>query len=235
MLEALKNHWPEYLIEAWGLGTFMVSACVFGVLLFHPDSALAGFSFETRNILMGVAMGTTAILIFCSAWGKRSGAHINPAVTLAFVRLGKIKPADAVYYVIAQFAGAILGVLVSWIFLGEPLAHSAVNFVPTLPGGGIAAAFAAEAVIAFFMMITVLMTGNHRKLSRFTPFLAGLLIALFISIESPVSGMSINPARTFGSAIVGNIWTGWWIYFIAPPIAMLAAAELYLRAKGLNP
>lgn len=233
MLDALKNHWPEYLMEAWGLGTFMVSACVFGVFLFHPGSYFAEQSLVFRNALMGIAMGTTAIGIFKSPWGKRSGAHINPVVTLTFFRLGKINRDDAVFYIIAQFTGGILGVLTAWTFLGDLLAVREVNFVSTVPGVyGLAAAFAGEAVIAFVMMLMVLVTSNHRTLHRFTPFLAGLLVATYIAVESPISGMSMNPARTFSSAAVGNTWTAWWIYFTAPPIAMLTAAEVYVRTKG---
>ncbi|MGQ0543622.1 MAG: MIP/aquaporin family protein [Blastocatellia bacterium] len=235
MLESLRKHWPEYLIEAWGLGTFMVSACMFGVLLFHPDSFFSEYSISFRNILMGIAMGATAIAIFCSPWGKRSGAHINPAVTFTFYRLGKIDGSDAIFYVAAQFLGGVLGVVFAWLILGERLAVSHVNFVATVPGGfGVAAAFAGEMVIAFFMMTMVLVTSNHGKFYKFTPFIAGLMVAFYIAVEAPISGMSMNPARTFGSAFVGDVWTAWWIYFAAPPIAMLAAAEVYVRKRGIK-
>lgn len=233
MPEALKNHWREYLIEAWGLGTFMVSACVFGVILFYPNSPLIELNAIFRNALMGVAMGATAIGIICSPWGKRSGAHINPSVTLTFWRLGKVKPRDAIFYILAQFAGGISGVLLAWLFLGKMLEDSAVNFVVTVPGeGGVGTAFIAEIVISFFMMMMVLVTSNSLTLSRFTPYFAGFLVAFYITFENPISGMSMNPARTFGSAVVANVWTGWWIYFVAPPSAMLLAAEIYVRVKG---
>lgn len=233
MLEAMKKHWREYLMEAWGLGTFMVSACAFGVLFFHPGSPLFALDFTVRSTLMGVVMGLTAIGIFLSPWGKRSGAHINPAVTLTFWRLGKIKTPDALFYIAAQFAGASAGVLLSWLILGGSLADSAVNFVVTQPGaGGAGAAFLAEGVISFLMMTTVLIFSNSPKLARLTPFSAGILVALFISLEAPFSGMSMNPARTFSSAIAANVWTSLWIYFVAPPLAMLLAAEIYVRVKG---
>ncbi len=235
MLESVKNHWQEYLIEAWGLGTFMVSACFFAVLLFYPNSPLAELNFLLRNILMGAAMGATAIGIFCSPWGMRSGAHINPSVTLSFWRLGKIKGFDALFYILAQFAGGILGVLIPWLILGKFLEDSAVNFVVTVPGkDGAGVAFFAEIIISFFMMTMVLVTSNSLKLSRFTPFFAGFLVAIYISLEAPISGMSMNPARSFGSAVMANVWTDWWIYFIAPPLAMLLAAEIYVRVKGFR-
>ena len=233
MLEALKNHWREYLMEAWGLGTFMVSACAFGVILAHPESPAFVAGETLRGVLGGAAMGLTAVSIFLSPWGRRSGAHINPAVTLTFWRLGKIETWDAAFYVAAQFAGAFAGVLFSWLIFGDLLSGDAVNFVVTQPGaGGAGAAFAAEVVISFLMMTTVLISGNSARTARLTPFFAGILVALFISVETPFSGMSMNPARSFGSAAVANEWTSLWIYFVAPPLAMLFAAEIYLRARG---
>src|SRR6266436_9020654 len=110
--ESLRLHWPEYLIEASLLGAFMVSACVFGALYEFPHSPVhqaitSGF---LRRILMGMSMGMTAIAIIYSPWGKQSGAHINPSVTLAFFRLRKIRGWDAFFYIAAQFTGAALGV-----------------------------------------------------------------------------------------------------------------------------
>lgn len=222
-------------MEAFGLGMFMISACTFGVILFHADSYFAFVDVSIRNLLMGIAMGSTAIAIFKSPWGKRSGAHINPVVTFTFFRLGKIAGTDALFYAIAQFVGAIIGVLISLLLLGNRLAAGEVNYVATVPGAwGLAGAFAGELFIAFVMMTTVLNIGNHPTLNRFTPYLAGLLVALYITFESPISGMSMNPARTLGSAIFANTWTGWWIYFTAPVLAMLGAAELYIRTRGLK-
>lgn len=233
MNQALKQHWPEYLIEAWCLGAFMISACFFGVAFFHPASpAVAAVGIGLRDLLMGVAMGSTAIAIIRSPWGRRSGAHFNPAVTLAFLRLKKIEPPDAVFYIAAHFIGGVIGVVLSWLVLGDLLADSAVNFVVTVPGGyGLAIAFGAEFAIAFAMMSMILFAGNSRSLARYTPFYAGALVAAYITFEAPLSGMSMNPARTFASAAMANVWTGWWIYLTAPPIAMLAAAELFARTR----
>ena len=112
MLSALKKHWPEYLMEAAGLGIFMVSASVFTILLYHPASPALQVLHEEfpRRVFMGLSMGLTAVGIIYSPWGKRSGAHLNPAVTLTFFRLGKVAPWDAAFYVIAQFAGGVAGV-----------------------------------------------------------------------------------------------------------------------------
>jgi glycerol uptake facilitator-like aquaporin len=106
---ALRGHWPEYLMEAAGLGLFMLSACAFTVLLYHPVSPVerAVESQVMRRVLMGLAMALTAVAIIYSPWGRRSGAHLNPAVTLTFWRLGKVAGWDAAFYIIAQFVGGL--------------------------------------------------------------------------------------------------------------------------------
>ena len=237
MTQALREHWPEYLIEAAGLGLFMISACVFVTLWEHPSSPLreAIPSAALRRIFIGAAMGLTAVAIIYSRWGKRSGAHINPAVTLTFFRLGKIEPWDAMFYVSSQFLGATLGVMLSAVALGGSLEVSQVNFAVTVPGkSGVATAFLAELAISFGLMAVILIATNHHRLARYTGLFAGILVATYIAVEAPVSGMSMNPARSFGSSVVAWLWTAQWIYFTAPPLGMLLAAELYLRVKGAH-
>ncbi len=233
MIRALRSHWPEYLIEATLLGLFMISASVFTVLLEHPGSPLVAMLPDAfvRRMLIGIAMGLTALALILSPLGKRSGAHFNPAVTLSFWRLGKVKPWDAYFYVVAQFAGGVAGVALVAAILPNWLADQSVNYVATQPGAsGLVVAFAAEFVISFVLMLTILQVSNHPRLARYTPFFGATLVATFITFEAPLSGMSMNPARTFGSAFVGQIWTAWWIYFTAPVVAMLCAAFAYRRA-----
>jgi aquaporin Z len=236
MLAGLRSHWPEYLMEGAELGLFMISACVCVAIFEHPASPVRqaiGDAF-VRRALIGAAMGLTAIAIVMSPLGKRSGAHFNPAVTLTFWRLGRIEPWDAAFYILAQFVGAVAGVMLSIALLGRAVvAHPSIAYVATVPGGGgTALAFAAEATISFGLMLTVLFVSNVRRLNRHTALFAGALVALFITVEAPLSGMSMNPARTFGSALPGQIWMALWIYFTAPPLGMLLAAQVYLRFKG---
>jgi aquaporin Z len=232
---SLRFHWPEYLMEAGLLGAFMVSACLFGVLYNFPLSPVrqAVPSMLIRGLLAGICMGLTAITIFHSPWGKQSGAHINPSVTLTFLRLGKITTWDAIFYIAAQFAGAVAGVLLVAQVLRRELSDPTVRYVATTPGSrGPLVAFLAEFVIATGMMSAVLYFSNHPRLSRFTPIVAGTLVATYITLEAPLSGMSMNPARSFGSAFPSGIWDHYWIYLLAPVLGMFTAAELYLWHKG---
>lgn len=222
-------------MEASGLGIFMVSAAVFATIFEYPGSPLHEAIPDPflRRIPMGLAMGVTAIAIIYSPWGKQSGAHLNPAVTLTFFRLGKIEPTDAFFYILAQFAGGLAGIVLISAIIGMYVADPSVNYVATLPGPeGLGVAFLAELVISFGLMLVVLIVSNTRRLASLTGVFAGALVATFIIVEAPLSGMSINPARTFASAVPAWLWTGFWIYLTAPPLGMLLAAETYLRAKG---
>jgi len=237
MTRYVRDHWPEYLMEAAGLGVFMISACVFTVLLMHPASSL-GHSISdplSKRAVIGIAMGFTAIALIYSPWGKRSGAHLNPSVTVAFFRLGKINPWDAFFYIVSQFTGAVIGVFVAAVFLSRWISDPQVNYAVTAPGPkGSAAALISEFVISFLLMMTVLVSSNSKRLAAFTGLFAGILVAVYVTLEAPLSGMSMNPARTFGSALVAHIWKDWWIYFTGPPAGMLAAAGIYAKLAGSN-
>lgn len=234
MWDALRKHWPEYFMEAAELGLFMISATAFTILLYHPDSPVV-HAIPTelvRSVLMGLAMGLTLVSIVFSPWGKQSGAHMNPAFTLTFYWLGKVAPWDAVFYVVAQFIGGVAGVSVVAAFAGNLLAHPAVNYAPTLPGSdGVVIAFLAEVLISFVLVTVVLTVSNIQRLARYTGWFAGACVAAFIIFESPFSGMSMNPARTVGSALLPGLWTALWIYFLAPPLGMLTAAAIQKSLK----
>ena len=224
-------------MEAAGLGLFMISACVFGTLLEHPASPVRQAIADPvlRRFLIGLAMGLTAVSIIYSPWGKQSGAHLNPSVTLTFFRLGKVAPWDALFYVVAQFVGGLAGVLLAAAVLGRALAEPPVQYVVTTPGmGGPGVAFLAEMVITAILMSVILAVTNTPRLARYTGLFAGALVATYITLEAPLSGMSMNPARSFGSAVPAQLWTMLWIYFIAPPLGMLCAAEVYLRRHGVQ-
>ena len=232
--ESFKQHWPEYLMEAAALGIFMVSAGVFTALLEWPGSpAHAAIpDGNTRRALIGLAMGGTAMGLIYSPWGKRSGAHMNPAVTLTFLRLGKIPPWDAFFYIVFQFLGGLAGVLLTALALGKSFTQPPVNYVATVPGhAGNLAAFLGELIIAFIMMAMIVYVSNKPAVARYTGLFAGLLIVCYVTFEAPLSGFGMNPARTFASALPSGIWTAIWIYFTAPLAGMLLGAQAYLFLK----
>lgn len=231
MITAFKKNWRVYLIEAWALGMFMVSACVFVIIFEHPYFGMPVIftSSFLRRMFIALAMGVTALILIYSEWGKQSGAHMNPAVTLANYQLYRICWQDAAWYIIAQFLGAAFFVFIFKWFASSLLAHPSVNYVATLPGeDGVLIAFVAEILMAFTMFMVVSIISNT-KLAKYTGYFAGALLVIFISFEAPLSGMSINPARSFGSAWPADIWDNFWLYIIAPIAGMQLAAVLYRR------
>ncbi len=233
MLVAFKNNWKLYLIESWGLGVFMVSACLFATLLEYPYSAihLAIENHFVRNVLMGIAMGLTAFAILASPWGKLSGAHINPAVTIVNYRLRKISLHNATWYIIFQTIGGTLAVYLMQLLLGNALISKPVESVVTIPYCGHPVhAFLVELVIAFVLMMTIQMVSNS-SLEKHTAKFAGFLVMFFVIIAGPVSGFGMNPARTFASALPAHNWDSFWIYLFVPVGGMLLATEVYLILK----
>lgn len=235
ILTAVRSHWPEYAIESCCLALFMLSAAVFATVLQHPASPwmLETMPAFMARLPMGAAMGLTAIAIIYSPFGKRSGAHMNPAVTLTFLRLGKIGGVDAACYVLAQFAGGLAGIAGATRLLRGLPADPSVNYVATLPGHGVAIAFVAELAISFGLMTVILHATNRARLAPFAGLFAGGLVMAYITVEAPLSGMSMNPARSFGPALLAGSLDTLWIYFSAPLAGMLGAAELYVRRRGV--
>jgi aquaporin Z len=223
------------MMEATLLGLFMLSACDFTIFLEHPGSP--GFRAVadpfTRRALIGLAMGATAIGLIYSPMGRRSGAHFNPAVTLTYFRLGKIRRTDATCYIVAQFIGGVVGVTLVMATAGVLAAAPSVRFAETRPAmGALGPALIAEFAISFLTMTAVLVTSNIRSLAPFTGIMCGILVACYVTFESPISGFSMNPARSFASAVGAWDWQFLWIYFVAPPLGMLAASEVYVRVRG---
>ena len=225
-------------MEAGEAGLYTFFACAFTTLLQHPASPVRQFisSNLARRTLYGLAMGSTLTAIVSTPWAKQSGGHLNPAITFTFYRLGKVKLPDALFYAVAQFFGATGGVTVATcVLLGAP-ENSAVRYAVTVPGVyGTAGAFIGEWTISLVFMITILFVTNSKKVARHSAYFVGALNTIFIWFETPLSGASMNPARTFGSAFSAGYWHATWIYFIATTLGMLCAAEVFLRVRGVIP
>ncbi|MDX2134165.1 MAG: aquaporin [Saprospiraceae bacterium] len=228
----------KYFIEAWALGMFMCSACLFAVLLETPGQSLHTWIPDpfTRRWLMGLAMGLTAVILIYSDWGKRSGAHMNPAVTLAFWYLGRLDRRDLPWYIAAQFFGGALAMLLIRLLFFQFVPAPSVNFVQTQPGmAGWFIAFLLEVLLAFVLILVVLYSSNDARTAPYTGVFAGLLVMLYIAIEAPYSGMSINPARTFASALAAGNFRYLWLYFLAPTLGMFLAAVVWKTLICRNP
>jgi aquaporin Z len=224
-------------MESTEVGALMLLTCIWGTLTYSDESPLSslGLSAVSNSILMGTAVAVTTYMIIRSPFGRRSGAHMNPSVTLTFLWLGRIHRWDAVWYTVAHFAGAIAGVLAARQILGTRLSAPSVQYMVTVPGRqGNGITFAGEFLLSGVLMATILYSSNHRRLARFTPALVAVLTVSFFVLSPSRSGFSVNPARTFSSAIFAETWQGVWIYFAAPCLGMLSAAALYIKTVGLN-
>jgi aquaporin Z len=218
------------LLAAEFLGTaLLVAAGVSLVILdFGVGSpvATAIASEAVRRALTGFGFGCVGALIAISPIGKASGAHINPAVTVAFWTNGTMRGRLAVGYVAAQLAGGVVGALplLAWGAVG-----ASVRFGATVPGNGYGpwvALFGEVATTAALVLALFVFVG-HARMRPFTPLLFPLLYALMVWLEAPISGTSTNPARTLGPAVVAGAWSGWWAYVAGPVAGALIGVEIH--------
>lgn len=179
-----------------------------------------------RRLLTGFLFGTTGALIALSPLGRESGAHINPAVTLGFWLMGRLRAKHALGYVLAQLAGAVAGAvpLLLWGALGR-----SVGFGITLPGPSYGAGWAVlgETVATFALILGLFLFLGHRRARPFTPFLFPFLYAVMVWAEAPVSGTSTNPARSLGPIIISQDWHDWWVYWVGPFLGTFLGVAMF--------
>lgn len=242
LFHTLRHHWRYYLTEAAGIMAFITVSSLATVVFQHPDSALAralGPAAWVQRLGVATALGLLITAMANSPWGKRSGALFNPAVTLGFWQLGYIATADAVAYAVAQFAGALLAGAGMFRLLKPWFGHPTIHYNTTLPSKathGWALALGAEILISAALMLVLLWALHSPKRKPWAGALAGLSLAIFVVVEAPLSGMSLNPARTLGTAVAAGEGHGLWLYFVGPLGAMWATAALYQRHhRGLPP
>ncbi len=175
-----------------------------------------------RRLITGFLFGSTGALIALSPIGKRSGAHINPVVSMAFRLMGKLDLRTTLGYVAAQLIGAILGALplLAWGAMGRSVAFGA-----TLPGTGytIGVVLLGEVITTFAMITGLCLCLGFRRIRPYTPAMFPPLYAIMVFVESPISGTGTNPARSLGPAVISGQWQDWWIYWLGPMAGMLLA------------
>ncbi len=222
-------HWSEYGAELLGTAFLVfvgLSAVVFDFGKSLPPSSLIP-SASLRRLITGLIFAGSGSLVAISPFGKLSGAHINPSVSLAFWAQGKMKHIDLIGYILAQFLGAIVGELLL-VFVWGNYAHS-VNNGMTLPGAGypLWLVFLAETGLTCLLVLLIFLFVSSHRLMRWTPLMNWFLVATMVWLEAPISGTSLNPARSIGPALITWLWTSQWLYCVAPPLGGLLAVALF--------
>lgn len=222
-----------YLMESLGLAVFMTVGGLLKIALFYPDSPLARAVQEpvAKNVVVAFVFFPVMLYgIVDAPWGKRTGAHINPAMTMAFWRLGKIGRGDALGYVVFQFLGGLGTVALLRLAFGRLFTHPAVDYNASKPGSdGPWVALGVEFAITFGLMALVLWAVNDPKLKPKLGLMISGLISLYLIFAVPYSGMSLNPARSLATGVWTSDRPSILIYFVAPILATLLAAEGYRR------
>jgi aquaporin Z len=185
-----------------------------------------------RRLLTGIMFAGGGTAVVYSPLGQISGGHINPAMTLAFWHLGKVPARDAVIYVLVQFLGALAGAYAAGVAWGA--LTTGVEYAVTVPGAGYnpAGVLVAETFITFLLAFTIFVCINKPRLAPRTGLIAGALVAVLVMVEAPVSGTSLNPARSLAPAILASNYTSLWVYFAGPVAGALAAAAAYRGQWG---
>jgi aquaporin Z len=228
--------WQPLLAELIGTALLVLVGLSLVIFMFGTGTPMARLvpNEALRRLITGFCFGTTGALIALSWVGKESGAHINPVVTLGFWLMGKLRPGIVLGYILAQLAGAVLGCLplLAWGSMGR-----SVTFGATVPGPGysLGTVFIWEAITTFTMVTGLCLFLGFRRIRPFTPAMFPFLYAIMVCLESPISGTSTNPARSFGPALISGEWSAWWIYWLGPlagaVVAIAACSALARRIE----
>ena len=179
------------------------------------------------------------LLMLVQSLGSVSGAHVNPAVTLALAALRKIRPNDAVVYILLQLSGGVAGALTTKFILSDrvadgaaaPGAASAEVGTPTLNDtllGGVGMGAVAEGIGTFFLVWAVISVAvNPRATRDWAGLVIGATLGFVVMVLAPLTGAGVNPARWFGSALVASQWDDWWVYIVGPVVGGVLAALIY--------
>jgi aquaporin Z len=226
-------HWAEWSCELAGTAILLLGGLSAISLDFSTGSPVASAipSHSARLLLTGLLFAGTGSLVAVSPLGRRSGAHLNPAVTLAFTLRRHLHPADVAGYMLAQTAGAFVGAaLVQWWWGARA---RSVKLGVTQPGAGISAVAAAgiEAVMTFLLVFGILLMVSSKRTARWTPLYNWILVAVLVWQGARWTGTSLNPVRSLAPASLFPDTAHLWVYFAGP----LSGAVLAVGAFALVP
>ncbi|MBB3884159.1 MIP/aquaporin family protein [Acetobacter oeni] len=218
-------HWRLYWCEALATAVLMIAGLTCVILLTAPGTYFAGLLAPhpvIQTALCGLCFGLAGTVAAMTPFGKVSGAHLNPSVTLAFMLSKKIVWIDALGYIIAQIIGATLGTAavyaVGAIFAPWHLFSTEVNYGATIPYTHISIwyALASETLVTGLLIVTLYWLAAHPRYKWITPWIGGVFFLIMNPITAWLSGNSANFARTFGPDLFAGNWSGLWIYLIGP-------------------
>jgi len=231
-------HWREWSAEGAGTGILVLGGLSAVCLDFGAGSPMLGlipFS-SLRLLITGLLFAGTGSLVAISPLGRLSGAHLNPAVTLAFWVSGHVSRSDLLGYLGAQFLGALAGGVVLRLAWGAVSVSVGDGRTGPHPGVSAAAAVGIEALMTAVLILAIFACTSSGRTARWTPLVLWLVIALLVWRGAPYTGCSLNPARSLAPAVISSHFGSLWIYLVGPPLGALAAAWAFIQAPfGLRP
>ncbi|HME02140.1 MAG TPA: aquaporin [Solirubrobacteraceae bacterium] len=211
--------------EGAGTALLVLGALSAIALVLGSASPLAGWSGSARLLLTGLLVGICVALLVVSPLGRLSGAHLNPAVTLAFWVVRMVSGRDLIGYVAAQLLGALAGALAfRWLWGGVALS---VNGGVTHPSVALWEALCLEAGMTALLVVMIFLFVSRERLARLTPLMLVPVLAVLIWKGSPYTGTSLNPARSEGPAIAFGNFADLWLYFLGPILGALTVAAAW--------
>jgi aquaporin Z len=232
----LKYRSKFFISEFFGTALLLMFGLSVVIFMFGPGSPMAQLipAVKVRQTITGFLFGSIGASIALSPIGKVSGAHINPAVTMVFWLFRKIEGRLAITYILAQLTGAIAGCL-PLLFWGNM--GGSISYGGTSPGEAYSTqtALLGEVITTFIMVSLLVIFIGFRRIRQFTPYMFPVLYAIMVPLEADISGISTNPARSLGPAVISGHWADWWIYWIGPLAgAFLASLACSLLAKRIT-
>ena len=228
-VDSLRRHWPEYLIEAAFLALFVLAG---GLVSAWLPVASTPSDLALRRLMVGVITGGLLMALIYSPWGRRSGSHLNPAITLAYLRLGKVGRWDGLFYIVAQVAGASAAVALLHVDALLPAAAPPTSLTSSIGPANLWTIVLTEFVLSAMAMLLILFTSNHAAWFRWTGMVYGLMMMAVVACAAPLSDFGMNMARLLAVDLSSEASTARWLNLLPPLLGMQLAVEGYRLFTG---